>query len=95
METNTFDSPQALINYLVPHEEKMRTPSALGSWYWRAKLWFDPNVCGCKKKNMSLQQIEDGYRNMVNWPEGEKSVARNIAGCSFTIIMNGVTLGTI
>jgi hypothetical protein len=95
METNTFDSPQSLVGYLRSHEEKMRTPSAIGSWYWRAKLWFDPNVCGCKKKNMSLQQIEEGYRNILNWPENEKNTARNIVGGTFTLIMNGVTLGTV
>lgn len=95
METNNIESPQALIQHLSSKEEQMRTPSAIGSWYWRAKLWFDPNVCGCKKKNMSLQQIEDGYKNMVNWPETEKAVARNIAGGSLTLMMNGVTVGTV
>ena len=95
METNTFDSPQGLLQHLLTKEDQLKTPSAIGTWYWRSKLWFDPNICGCKKKNMSLQQVEDGYRGMVYWPEGEKSIARNIVGGSFTLIMNGVTLGTI
>jgi len=95
METKTFDSPQSLIQHLSVAEDKLKTPSALGSWYWRAKMFYDPNVCGCKKKNMSQGSIEDAYRNILMLPPPEKETARNIVGGSFTLTLNGVTLGTV
>jgi len=95
METKTFDSPQSLIQHLSVAEDKLKTPSALGSWYWRAKMFYDPNICGCKKKNMSQNTIEDSYRNLIMLPPNEKDVARNIVGSSFTIVLNGATIGTI
>ncbi len=73
----------------------MKVPSMLGSWYWRAKMFYDPNICGCKKKNMSQNTIEDSYRNLIMLPPNEKDVARNIVGSSFTIVLNGATIGTI
>jgi len=95
METKVFESPQELVQYLVDKEPMMKTPSGLGSWYWRAKLFYDPNVCGCKKKNMSEQSITESYKIIANYPETEKIVARSIIGGNFTLKLNGDVIGTI
>lgn len=101
METKTVDGPQALVQLILPNEEKLKSyggavkPSVINFWYWRAKVFYDPNVCGCKKKNMNAQIIEQSYTNLLNLPEEEKQVVRELCGGNITLILNGVTLGTI
>jgi hypothetical protein len=95
MEIKVFESPIELQNFLIQKEEDLRTPSALSVWYWRAKLFYDPNVCGCKKKNLTEASIQEGYRNIVTHPEHEKIISRRIVGGNFTLKMNGEIIGTI
>lgn len=95
METKVFESPIAFLQFLSNKEAQLRTPCILGSWYWRAKLFYDPNVCGCKKKNTNQTAIEDAYRNLVIMQENEKNIAREIVGSSFTLQLNGDTIGTV
>ena len=97
METKTVDSPQALVQLLLPNESQMQQyhPSNIVSWYFRAKVFYDPNTCSCKKKGMNQQTIEQGYSALVNLPEHEKIALRNLAGGNVTLVLNGVTLGTV
>lgn len=95
MEIKSFESPKEFVQYLNDKQEMLKTPSGIGSWYWRAKMFYDPNVCGCKKKNMSDQIIEQGYRSLLLLPENEKMVARSIVGGNFTLKINGEFIGTV
>lgn len=95
MEIKIFETPQEFIQHLDTKQAMLKTPNGLSSWYWRAKLFYDPNVCGCKKKNISEETIMSGYKSIHLMPENEKIIARSIVGGNFTLKMNGEILGTI
>ena len=95
MENNTFESPQALVQFLLPKEGTMNLDTPFCKGYWRAKFWYNPQVCSCKKKNLSEEIIQNEYRQILNYSETEKVIARNFVGGSFTLILNGELLGTV
>jgi len=95
MENKVFETQQEFIQYLSSKEGMMKTPSGISSWYWRAKLFYDPNICGCKKKNLNEATIIEGYKTIPMLPEGEKIIARSIVGSNFTLKLNGEVIGTI
>jgi hypothetical protein len=49
-------------------------------WVAQARVWYDPNVCGCKKKGMSDDVILNQYKAFKTLSEEEKSKAYRIIG---------------
>lgn len=49
-------------------------------WVAQARVWYDPNICGCKKKGMSDEIIVNQYKALKNLSEEEKNKAYRIIG---------------
>ena len=64
-------------------------------WFIRTRIWFDTNICTCKKKNMSLVMIENEYKALVNMSTEEKEKAYRIVGDSVVLNFNGELLGRL
>ena len=64
-------------------------------WFIRTRIWFDTNICTCKKKNMSVSMIENEYKALVNMTTEEKEKAYRIVGDSVVLNFNGELLGRL
>jgi uncharacterized protein YqkB len=50
------------------------------NWINQAKLWYDPNVCGCKKKGLNENIVIQHFKNLKSLNSVEKQKAYKIIG---------------
>lgn len=58
-------------------------------WMKKAKLWYDPNTCGCKKKGLSDDFVVNEYKNFSVLSKEEKDKAYRILGCRAELYHEG------
>jgi len=99
MPEYTFESPVALLTHLYAGEDSpdgiCRAPSALFGWYSRAKRVYDPILCKSCKQKISREEVEQQYREIINYNSTEKTNAVLAVGGAFTLKMNGEILGKV
>ena len=94
------NTPQELVQYLINRhgngtDDLKNNQGAFTQWYIRTRIWFDPNVCKCKKKNMSDEIILDEYKALPQMSAEDKEKAYRVIGSSATLNYNGELLGNI
>jgi hypothetical protein len=67
----------------------------LFSWYTKAKNWYDPNVCSCRKKRISEENITEEYKSLVNMSIEEKEKIKKWSNVKFLLYHNGEALGNL
>jgi hypothetical protein len=50
-------------------------------WVAQIRVWYDPNICGCKKKGLSEDTVVNQYKQFANLSAEEKAKAYRIMGC--------------
>lgn len=100
-DTNVIvNSPQELVQYLINRhgngtDDLKNNQGAFTQWYIRTRIWFDPNVCKCKKKNLSDEIVLNEYKALPQMSAEDKEKAYRIIGSSATLNYNGESLGNI
>lgn len=94
------NTPQELVQYLVNRhgngtDDLKNNQGTFTQWYIRTRIWYDPNVCKCKKKNMSDEIALTEYKALPQMSAEDKEKAYRIIGSSATINDNGVFIGNI
>lgn len=99
MPEYTFESPVALLTHLYAGEDSRegicRAPSALFGWYSRAKRVYDPILCKSCRQKYSREDMEQQYREILNYSPVEKTNAVLAVGGAFTLMLNGEVLGKV
>ena len=75
-------SARDLVLLLYRKEADMKTLRSkhIGVWYWKAKLWYDVDICKCRKKGLSQDTINNEYKNLINMSESDKQEVVNLLG---------------
>jgi hypothetical protein len=58
-------------------------------WMKKARLWYDTNTCGCKKKGLSEDFVLNEYKNFSTLSQEEKDKAYRILGCRVELYYEG------
>jgi len=94
-----FESPIELLKHLYAGEDSRtgicRAPSALFGWYSRAKRVYDSSLCGSCKGKVTREQVEQEYRQILNYTPDEQKKAVLAVGGNFALKMNGEVLGKV
>ena len=92
----TFTTPQQLLQHLATrHMIANIVRGELVSWSRQATVWYNTNICKCKKKGMSEDIIIQGYKKIISYSDIERINALRVIGGSATFIWNEELLGTI
>lgn len=86
-------TPQELLQYLINRhgngtDDLKNNQGLFTQWYIRSRIWFDPNVCNCKKKGMSNEIMINEYKALSQLNSEEKEKAYRILGSSATVNYN-------
>jgi hypothetical protein len=94
----TFTTPKQLLQHLNLNKRKSVGQANKGlfyNWVVKGMLWYNSNICKCKKKGMTEEQIIDGFKEIVKYSTEEQQKAVIIIGGSAAFIWNEELLGTI
>lgn len=65
------------------------------SWISQARLWYDPNICSCRKKGLTEEIIINRYKELSNLTQAEKNKAYRILGSPVVLKFGGETIITL
>ena len=82
------------INSLL-NNEKVLEQGVLVRWYMKAKNWYDPNVCSCRKKGLNESLIADGYKLLTTMELSEKEKIQRWSDTKFALYLNGEFVGNL
>jgi len=93
-------TPLELVQYLIAkygNETAVLKENAgdFVRWFIRSRVWYDTNMCTCKKKGMSEEILLNEYKALVNMTTEEKEKAYRIVGESVVLNFNGELLGRL
>ena len=95
----TFDSPVDLLKHLYAGEDTPTgicgRPSTLFMWYTKAKKFYDTTLCKSCKSKLTKEQIEEMYRDILQYSEQEKKNAVAAVGGNFILKLDGQVLGRV
>lgn len=95
----TFDSPVEMVKHLYAGEDTPTgicgRPSALFGWYTKAKRFYDSTLCKSCKSKLSKEQIEQMYKDILNYSTEEKINCITAVGGSFVLKLDGQVLGKV
>jgi hypothetical protein len=88
------NTPTELVQYLINKhgngtDDLKNNQGDFTKWYIRTRVWYDPNVCKCKKKDMSDEIMLNEYRALAQMSTEDKEKAYRIIGSSATVNYNG------
>ena len=96
-DTLKINSPKEFIRTIFSLSSAGSKPElgSFFSWYNRAKNWYDPNVCSCRKKGITEETITQEYKSLVNMSIEEKEKIKRWSNIKFFLYHNGELLGNL
>ena len=94
------NNPTELVQYVIAKTssdtEKLKINIGdFVKWFIRSRVWYDPNVCACKKKSLNEEMIVNEYKALVTMNAEEKEKAYRVIGDSVVLNFNGELLGRL
>lgn len=69
--------------------KKYENKGQFESFYSSATLWYDTNTCGCKKKGLNQERIDELYKALKTMNDTEKTKAYRILGVPVELHFGG------
>jgi hypothetical protein len=93
-----FDSPFDFFAFLFPKISSIPNPSVcplVYIWVYRTNTYYDPN-CVCPNKDMSMMEIEEGYKKITELSIREQNELLDFVGEVHIVLkLNGNVLGEL
>lgn len=97
-EDKVINSPKEFIEAIlsiVATSGKILEQGVLSRWFTKAKNWYDPNICSCRKKGLTEGTIVQEYKSLVVMHPVEKQKIQRWCDTRFVLHLNGEFVGNL